>query len=71
MTATTAIARQGERLDQLVWRSTGGGPAAVEAVLQANPGLAALGPALPEGREVLIPSIAPAAETVQLIQLWD
>lgn len=66
----TVTARQGERLDQLVWRANGGGPAAVEAVLEANPGLADLGPMLPEGTQVIIPA-TPAAEPVPLVQLWS
>lgn len=71
MAALIVMARQNERLDELVWRATGGGPAAVEAALAANPGLAALGPTMPEGREVTIPENTPAARTVDLVQLWD
>ncbi|MCA1199129.1 tail protein X [Sphingomonas sp. R647] len=71
MAAMTVPARQGERLDQLVWRAIGGGPAAVEVVLGANRGLAGLGPVLPEGRAVLIPETSPAAQRVELVQLWD
>lgn len=71
MAALTIPARQGERLDQLVWRAIGGGPAAVEAVLAANRGIAGLGPVLPEGHPVLITVVAPAAQTLDLIQLWD
>ncbi|PKP91448.1 MAG: phage tail protein [Alphaproteobacteria bacterium HGW-Alphaproteobacteria-16] len=71
MRAITVTARQGERIDELVWRATGGGPEAVEATLAANPGLAALGPALPEGREVTIPDTAPMAQAVELVQLWN
>lgn len=65
-----AIARQNDRLDQLVWRTTGGGPATVEATLEANPGLSELGVLLPQGTEVAIPS-TPEAEPVALIQLWS
>lgn len=71
MAALTVTARQGERLDQLVWRAIGGGPAAVEAVLAANRGIAGLGPVLPEGHAVLIPETPPAAQRVDLVQLWD
>jgi phage tail protein X len=67
-----ASALQNETVDQLVWRVNGGGASAVEAVLRANPGLAGLGPFLPEGRAVTIPdTAAPSAEPVQLVNLWD
>lgn len=68
----TATAMQGETLDQVVWRATGGGPAAVEAALLANPGIAGLGPFLPEHTLIALPdAIITAAEPVQLVQLWD
>lgn len=68
----TARAHEGETLDQLVWRATGGGASAVELVLTANPGLAGLGPFLPENHAVLIPDTATAAlEPLALVQLWD
>jgi len=66
----TVTARQREPLDLLVWRTTGGGPAAVEATLEANPGLAELGPNLPENTTVIIPEITPAPATIDLVQLW-
>ena len=63
---------QNETVDQLVWRANGGGPAAVQAVLNANPGLAGHGPFLPEGTAVVLPATATqTAEPVALVQLWD
>jgi phage tail protein X len=63
---------QNETVDALVWRVNGGGPAMVEAVLAANPGLAGEGPFLAEGRLVTIPETAsPSAEPVTLVNLWD
>ncbi|WP_337186681.1 tail protein X [Phenylobacterium sp.] len=69
-------ARQGEPIDRLVWRVTGRGSPAIEAVLAANPGLAARGQALPEGLDVVIPDLAEApadgaADPAAMIQLWD
>ncbi|MDQ0250974.1 phage tail protein X [Sphingomonas kyeonggiensis] len=61
----------GETLDALVWRATGGGPEAVERTLAANPGLADLASALPEGLEVTIPDNVSAPATAELVQLWD
>lgn len=72
--AAQARANQHELLDALVWRSTG--QRTIEAVLAANPGLADLGPFLPEGTPVdLAPATTAAAVaaagTRDLIQLWD
>jgi phage tail protein X len=67
----TATARQRESLDALVWRVNGGGPSAVEAVLAANRGLAAISAALPEGTVVTIPDSAPAQAELVLVNLWD
>ncbi len=60
----------GEPLDALVWRAIG--TTAVEAVLEANPGLADLGAFLPEGTAVFVsaPAVEPVGE-LPLIQLWD
>lgn len=69
--ATTIRANQNEPLDALVWRATGRGAGVVEAVLAANPGLALVAQALPEGRAVIIPGDALAPATQPLVQLWD
>lgn len=66
-----ATAHAGESLDSLVWRAIGAGAAAVERTLAANPGLAALALALPEGTEVRIPVDAAAPATNDTINLWD
>ncbi len=62
---------QGESLDALVWRAAGQGAAALAAVLAANPGLAAIGTALPEGTPVTIPDLPSTPAEVDLVQLWD
>lgn len=68
----TVHARQGETVDALVWRVRGAGSGAVEAVLEANPGLAGLGQRLADGTPVRIPAVADrAAETAPLVQLWS
>ena len=64
-------ALQGECLDALVWRATGRGADATDAVLAANPGLAAIAHRLPEGRIVVIPDLPAAPATPALVQLWD
>ena len=67
--ALLARARAGETLDALTWRVLG--TSAVEPVLEANPGLAARGPVLPEGLAVTLPAAAAAPAEPPLPQLWD
>ncbi|WP_267382257.1 MULTISPECIES: tail protein X [unclassified Sphingomonas] len=65
-------AAQGDTLDALIWRERALGPAAIGAVLAANPGLAGLGPILPIGTAVTIPAVpVPTIATRTLVQLWD
>lgn len=63
-------AHQGDSVDSLCWRHLGSS-APVESVLEANPGLAALGPILPEGTLVTLPASAPATFLRATINLWD
>lgn len=79
----TVTARQGDTIDALCWRvlgTTAGG--LVEAGLDLNPGLAVLGPVLPEGAPVILPDLpgANAAGTgpapvpvpvLTTVNLWD
>lgn len=70
MTGLVVHALAGETVDELVWRAAG--TSAVEPVLEANPGLAGLGPRLPEGQPVLLPEIVSAAPAAaELVQLWN
>lgn len=68
-------ALQGESLDALVWRSTGRDSGVVEAVLDANRGIAVTAAALGEGKPVLIPAnlltLAASPLVVDTVQLWD
>ncbi len=64
-------ALQGECLDALVWRATGAGADAADRVLAANPGIARVALALPEGQVVLIPDLPTTPITPALVQLWD
>ena len=61
---------QGDSVDSLCWRHYGRTADVVEAVLEANPGLAALGPILPQGMQVVMPDM-PKPTVKPLIQLWD
>lgn len=65
-------ARQGDTLDAICWRELGATRGVVEATLELNPGLADLGPVLPEGTPVILPSRATVAPAViPLLNLWD
>lgn len=72
-TAITVTANAGETLSALAWRTLGRHRGAVERILEANPGLAALGEVLPEGTPVIVPPAADASavDTAPLVQLWD
>lgn len=62
--------QQSDTVDQLCWRHLGRTAAVVEALLDINPGLAALGPILPTGTLVTLPDI-PITTTRPTVQLWD
>lgn len=73
---TRLMAKAGDELDQLLWREAGLGPNDLTRVLDANPGLADLGPVLPLGTMVIVPASAAAAQAgtarvIPLIQLWS
>lgn len=71
MTSLVVTALENEPIDALVWRAVGESAGRVEAVLEANRGLAELGAILPEGTvvELAIPeSVTPDAP---LVQLWS
>ena len=61
----------GDHLDALIADHYGvaATAAALGAVLAANPGLAAHGPALPGGVDIALPDLTPADEPV--LRLWD
>ena len=62
-------ALQHDTLDQLCWRHLGRTAGAVEATLDANPGLAQLAADLPAGHQVNL--VAPPAKAQKLVHLWD
>lgn len=63
-------AHQGDTLDALVWRHYGRTAGVVEQVLEANPGLADLGPILPHGHPVNMPTAPAQAENSAMVNLW-
>ncbi|EOA7126554.1 TPA: tail protein X [Yersinia enterocolitica] len=63
-------AQQYDTVDALCWRNYGRTEGVTEAVYQANPRLAELGPVLPAGYWLELPdTIEPAQQNI--IQLWD
>lgn len=69
---TTATALDGETVDAICWRMLGRTRDVTEQVLALNPGLSALGPALPAGTAVILPAAAQIAPTVlETVNLWD
>lgn len=66
------LAQQHDTVDALCYRHLGSTAGVVERVLEMNPGLAAQGPFLPQGTEVVLPDITTTASAQQaLVQLWD
>lgn len=68
--ATQVRTQQGETVDALCWRHYGRTQGAVEAVLQANPGLARHGLILPQGILVTMPALS-APPPQPTVSLWD
>lgn len=59
----------GDMLDIICWAAYGRQSGAVEAVLDANRGLADRGPVYPAGVEISLPQIT--APSAQPARLWD
>ncbi len=67
-----ATALAGETIDAICWRVLGRTRSVTEQVLILNPGLAAIGPRLPAGTEVLLPDLSQAAPPIlETVKLWD
>ncbi|KVE97385.1 phage tail protein [Burkholderia vietnamiensis] len=64
-------ARQGDTVDLICWRYYGRTDGTVEAVLEANAGLADFGVVIPMETLVYLPDIETVASTAPLVQLFD
>lgn len=64
-------AMQYDSVDAIAWRHYRQTAGMVESILASNPGLADVGPILPQGYPVDLPDVTPAATEKQLLQLWD
>ena len=65
------ITQQNDTVDALCWRHYGRTEGTVEAVLEANPGLAELGAMLPLGTAIDLPEIETIESVAPLLQLFD
>lgn len=68
-TPTIVVALQGDPADVLAWRRRGATAGVVEAMLDANYGLAAKGPVLPTGTAATLPP-PPAVPIRKTVTLW-
>lgn len=67
----TYITKDGDTADYIVWKYYGNQDAGtVEALVDANKGLADRGPVLPAGLVIHLPEITTPA-TTQGVKLWD
>ncbi len=62
--------RDGDTLDWICWKHYGKQSGAVEAVYEANPGLAKLGPVFSAGVVIELPEL-PEESKAEVIRLWD
>lgn len=67
----TYTTRQGDMIDAICTRAYGDESGYVEFVLDANPGLAALGMPLPIGTVIDLPETPKTQATVAVVSLWD
>lgn len=65
------VTRPGEMIDQACRRAYGTETGTVEAVLAANPGLAALPYRLPGGTVIRLPELAAPSRSDPVVKLWD
>lgn len=63
-------AHQGDTLDALCHRVYGTTAGITERALQLNPGLAELGPILPQGTAVVLPEPATPEPVRETLHLW-
>ena len=66
----TYHSKQRDMVDLICWKHYGFTQGAVEAVLEANRGLADQPPVLPAGLAIILPDIGPPPAP-QPIRLWD
>ena len=68
--AQNYICRDGDMLDAICFRHYGRVTGTVEAVLEANPGLAQLGPVYVATTKIVLPDL-PTSPVKKTVRLWD
>jgi phage tail protein X len=63
------LTKAGDTLDWVCWRQYGTRTGAVEAVLEANQGLADAGPVLPAGLTINLPDL-PEPQQPATVRIW-
>lgn len=71
MMAEQKRTQQNDTVDAICWRHYGRTAGVVEAVLDANPGLADRGAVLPAGVLVTLPELQTTAPERQMVNLWN
>lgn len=69
--ATIYTTRQGETVDLVCFFHYGRTTKTVEAVLEANRDLSAIGPILPIGTKIMLPDLPSNSTAKPLTSLWD
>lgn len=64
------LTKQGDSVDLIAFERFGTSSATTESILDANPGLAAVGPVLPIGLTIRIP-IPVKADRVEGVNIWS
>jgi len=67
----TVYAQQHDTLDAICHRAFGRTAGVTEQMLELNPGVADLGPTLPQGTPVQLPEATPQPQRSPTVQLWD
>jgi phage tail protein X len=60
-----------DMLDAICWKHYNRQSGAVEAVLEANPGLADFGTVMPAGLLIELPELSDSNNTTVTLRLWD
>lgn len=69
--ATVVYAHQNDTVDAICHRAYGYTQRVVEQTLAANPGLADLGPVLPQGTPITLPAQPAQPQQQNTVNLWD
>lgn len=67
--AARYVTREGDTVDWIAWKHYGPVTGAMEAVLDANRGLADAGPVLAAGLTIILPDL-PTPAVQQLVRIW-